>query len=141
MTACGNILNAWIDETPWMPRVHSHKSVIDFYEVHVFNTCDVFVGVTADHAVMGFLAIDANDLITSFYLAKSARGQGLGKQLLTRVKRDRARDLSLWTFEANSGAQAFYRREGFQDIRRTQGDNEEHLPDILFQWTAAGGTE
>ncbi|WP_170230486.1 GNAT family N-acetyltransferase [Roseibium hamelinense] len=138
MTAAGNILNAWIDETAWMPRVHSHQSVIDYYQTHVFRHCDVFVGVDSEHCVMGFLAIDTDDLITALYLARAARGRELGRQLLDHVKTERARDLSLWTFEANSGARAFYHREGFQEVRRTKGDNEEHLPDILYRWTAAG---
>lgn len=140
MSACGDIHNGWIDETPWMPRVHSHQSVINHYRTRVFERCAVFVGINADHAVKGFLAVDANDWITALYLEKAALRQGLGKQLLDHVKTERARDLWLWAFEANSGAQAFYRREEFEEIRRTQGDNEEHLPDILYRWQALGGT-
>lgn len=47
--------------------------------------------------------------------------------------------VELWTFVANTGAQSFYRREGFAEMRRTDGDNEEHLPDILYRWQPEAG--
>ncbi len=46
--------------------------------------------------------------------------------------------LRLWTFQANHKARKFYEREEFVELRRTNGDNEEGLPDILYGWQ--GGT-
>jgi putative acetyltransferase len=51
------------------------------------------------------------------------------------VGRDR---LSLWTFQANEGARRFYAREGFAEVRMTEGDNEEGLPDVLLEWVRDG---
>jgi hypothetical protein len=42
----------------------------------------------------------------------------------------------LWTFVANAGARRFYAREGFVEARRTEGENEEGLPDVLLTWRA-----
>ena len=36
----------------------------------------------------------------------------------------------------NARARAFYERQGFQPVSRTDGDNEEQLPDILYRWRA-----
>ncbi|MCF8469656.1 MAG: hypothetical protein K9G30_02600 [Parvibaculum sp.] len=42
---------------------------------------------------------------------------------------------SLWTFQANLGARRFYERHGLNEARRTGGtENEEKLPDILYEW-------
>jgi hypothetical protein len=42
--------------------------------------------------------------------------------------------LQLWTFASNASAQRFYERHCFVETRRTDGDNEEGAPDILYAW-------
>ena len=82
--------------------------------------------------VAGFIALDrAAPFVTALYTR--APGQGIGKRLLDFAKAGRDL-LQLWTFQANTGARAFYAREGFVEERRTQGDNEEGLPDLLLRW-------
>ena len=62
------------------------------------------------------------------------RGQGIGRALLAKVKETEPR-LALWTFQANTGAIAFYSREGFAETGRTDGaGNEERLPDVRMIW-------
>ncbi|WP_448427891.1 N-acetyltransferase family protein [Martelella sp. FOR1707] len=133
MAACAAILNDWIDETPWMPRVHDHADVARHYRETIF--VERTVSVAEDHAVvLGFSALSDDDYITALYVAANARGRGVGKALLERAKTDRPTGLRLWTFQANVAAQRFYEREGFAELRRTDGDNEEALPDILYGW-------
>ena len=129
--ACAGILNDWIDATPWMRRVHPIEAVIGHYRDDVLALRRVWV---AGDPVEGFLALDeAEDLVTALYLAAPARGRGLGRALLNRAKEGRSR-LRLWTFAANEGARRFYAREGFRSIAASDGDNEEGLADILFEW-------
>jgi putative acetyltransferase len=60
------------------------------------------------------------------------RGEGSARRLdHAKVGRDR---LSLWTFQANERA----RREGFAEVRMTEGDNKEGLPDVLLEWVRDG---
>lgn len=41
----------------------------------------------------------------------------------------------LWTFQANTLARAVYLREGFREVRRTDGrGSDEKLPDVLMEW-------
>ncbi len=130
--ACADILNDWIDGRAWMPRVHSVQAVRDFYRDFVFVKRDLYV---AGDRPVGFMALDRDeDYVTALYVA--APGKGLGKRFLDFAKSGRD-VLRLWTFQANLAAQRFYRREGFMEERRTDGDNEEGLPDILFRWEAA----
>ncbi len=127
--ACAEILNTWIDGRDWMPRVHSREDVLAFYQDFVFKRRQVWV---LGDPVQGFIALDpANDMVTALYVATPGRGNG--RALLNHAKTGRDR-LSLWTFIANDGARRFYAREGFHEVRRTEGDNEEGLPDVLLQW-------
>ncbi|WP_233557284.1 GNAT family N-acetyltransferase [Rhodophyticola porphyridii] len=131
--ACADILNGWIDDRDWMPRVHTADEVRDFYRDFVFEQRRVWV--TGD-PIHGFLAMDEDDdLVTALYVAKP--GLGIGRGLLNVAKDGRDR-LKLWTFVANRGARNFYTREGFREIRQTDGDNEEGLPDVLLRWERAG---
>lgn len=136
MPACAAILNGWIDETQWMPRVHDADDVVRHYRESVFAHCGVLVAVQ-DGAPLAFCALNDGH-IDALYAGPAGRGQGIGKALLDRAKTLSPNGLSLWTFVANGRAQQFYAREGFEEVRRTDGDNEERLPDILFQWQPDG---
>ena len=128
--ACAAILNAWIDATPWMPRVHPPDDVERHYRESVLPQQRVFVA-ERDGRIDGFVAVAPNgEMVSALYLAPEARGRGLGPALLDAVRDGPQR---LWTFQANEGARRFYLREGFREIRRTEGDNEEGLPDILLE--------
>jgi GNAT superfamily N-acetyltransferase len=131
--ACAAILNAWIDATPWMPRVHPPDDVERTYREHVLASRDVTVAERAG-GVVGFMALGPRGFVEGLYLAESARGQGIGSALVAAAKARHPAGLSLWTFAANLPAQRFYRAHGFAEARRTDGENEEGLPDILFTW-------
>lgn len=127
--ACATIVNDWIDTRPWMPRVHTRRDVEAFYRDFVFARRRVWV---VGDPVAGFMALDSGEgVVTALYVART--GQGLGRILLDHAKRGRDA-LDLWTFQANEGARRFYAREGFIEVRRTDGDNEEGLPDVLLRW-------
>ena len=55
---------------------------------------------------------------------------------------ERPHGLRLWTFASNTGAQRFYARHGFVEVRRTDGrDNEERAPDVLYAYCARGSPQ
>ena len=148
--AMAQVLGGWIKATPWMPKLHLPIEDVWFCG-HLIDTCDVWVlrqptinGFTVtdnavtgptepDDTVSGFLA-RRGDQVQALYLAPDARGQGYGKALLDLAKAGRDR-LELWTFQANTRAIAFYRREGFTETTRTDGSgNDEKLPDLRLVW-------
>ena len=53
--ACAAILNDWIDDRDWMPRVHTRDEVTGFYQDFVFQKREVWV--TGD-PIVGFLGLD-----------------------------------------------------------------------------------
>ena len=128
---CAAIKNAWIDETSWMPRVHAAEDVVRHYRDVVFKTRRVLVAGTPPE---GYIALDDAGFVTSLFVA--SKGKGIGKALLDHAKAQ-ASMLKLWTFVANVGARRFYEREGFTEIDRSSGDNEEGLADVLLKWEAA----
>ncbi|SDP33303.1 L-amino acid N-acyltransferase YncA [Phyllobacterium sp. YR620] len=131
MPACADIVNTWIDATDWMPRVHSPDEVAEFYRDTVFERFEVFVA-DRDEQIAGMVALAPDNMVSALYVHADARRQGVGKALLDRAKREATGPVQLWTFVANRAAQAFYKHEGFMEVRRTEGDNEEQLPDILY---------
>ncbi|MEM7506090.1 MAG: GNAT family N-acetyltransferase [Pseudomonadota bacterium] len=132
--ACAAILNAWIDATDWMPRCHPPEDVERYHrEVVLVDRACTLADLIGE--VVGFIAIDTRTaLVTALYLARKHRCKGIGTALLDHVKAAHPEGLNLWTFQANTGAQRFYLREGFAEVRRSDGDNEEGLPDILYGW-------
>jgi len=125
------IIGDWVRETGWMPVLHSREDDACF-----------LAGLIATHAVrvvrngaarLGFLARQAGQ-VQALHVAAASRGLGIGSALLNEVKAAE-HEVSLWTFQANHRALAFYHREGFHEVARTDGrSNDEGLPDVQLIW-------
>lgn len=129
--ACGRILQNWLDRTDWVPDLHDLHETEDFLRDTLIAQGHTTLAV-AGGRIAGFLSRD-NSFVKALYVAEGFRGVGIGAALLNRAKTETPR-LTLWTFVANVAARRFYAREGFVELERTQGDNEEKLPDILLEW-------
>lgn len=125
------VLSGFIDETDWMPRIHTRAEDVSF-------TADMidrgWVTVAElDARVVGFSAREGA-MIHALYVDAQARNQGCGASLLQAIQQEQDH-LTLWTFQANTGAQRFYERHGFAEAERTDGArNDERLPDIRYVW-------
>jgi GNAT superfamily N-acetyltransferase len=91
------------------------------------------VWVAESDELVGLLVLD-DDWIDQLYVEPGLTGRGIGTQLVALAKRQRPGGLRLWTFESNVGAQRFYERHQFRATDRTEDDNEEGVPDILYVW-------
>lgn len=127
----GDILYGFLQDTPWMPKLHSLKETQAFCQNMIARGWMRVAEIAG--RVVGFLARD-QQFVHALYVAKSARGQHVGLKLL-RDAQMQEMALELWTFQANKGAQRFYLREGFHEVERTDGQgNDEKLPDIRYRW-------
>ena len=98
----GNLkAHPFIKEEYWRQNYEIVRSVLPNAEVYVFEE---------DGEVQGFIGMDA-EYIAGLFVAEGHRGQGIGHQLISAVKRKKR--LSLHVYEKNIGAVAFYRAEGF----------------------------
>jgi GNAT superfamily N-acetyltransferase len=87
----------------------------------------------ADGGLVGICAA-RRGWIDHFYVAPERQGRGIGRALLARALKGRRR-VRLWTFLRNARSRAIYRRQGFCEVRFTDGaGNEEKEPDVMLEW-------
>ncbi len=135
--AIGTILHGFTLENEWMHALHSCAETIAFCG-RMIDQNWVTVAET-QNGVVGFLALNGTE-IHSLYLDAQARGKGIGQQLLDHAK-SRQSQLSLYAFQANPRACKFYECNGFAEVGRSDGaENDENLPDIRFAWHSKGMT-
>lgn len=135
-TAISTILSDWIDETPWMPRIHTPEQDLGFGR-WLIEVSEVTVAIGKDR-VVGFISRQDHE-VQALYLSTDARRTGIGRRLLDHCKSQTHR-LGLWTFQQNQLAQRFYQSNGFVIDRMTDGQgNDEKLPDMRLIWSGDAG--
>ena len=116
--------------------VHDDDDVRGYFASHIVEHCELWVA-ERNGALAGILVLDG-EFVDQLYVDPELTGRGLGSALLAVARRERPQGLRLWTFQTNTGAQRFYERHGFVEVRRTDGrDNEERAPDILYAYGGA----
>jgi putative acetyltransferase len=115
---------------PFLPVLHSGEEDIEFFAGYLEGGLITLAERAGEK--LGFM-VETPGWIEHLYLEPAQRGQGIGKLLVDAAKH-RQKRLELWCFADNLAGRAFYARQGFSEIRRTDGDNEAGLPDILFGW-------
>lgn len=128
--AIARIMQDWLDDTPWIPDLHSLDETVDFCARTLIAR---YATTVAGDPPAGFLSVDPDNTIAALYVHPTGTGTGTA---LLRHAQTAYRKLGLWVFEANEGAIRFYQRHGFAETRRSAGDNAEGLPDIRMEWQA-----
>lgn len=118
----------------YLPELHTYDQTRWWVENIMAPQSELWIAEV--HGVpVGFAALNG-DWLDHLYLSPAHQGQGIGEALLAKAKRRRT-ELNLKVFEQNTGARAFYARQGFQEIGSNGGsDNEERLPDLHLRWRA-----
>lgn len=128
------IMGEFSEAADWVPKIYSAEDHITSCETMIARG---WVRVAeAGGTVLGFLAREGA-YVHAIYVAAEAQGQGVGKCLMQAAQAEQD-ILTLWSFQNNLGAQRFYLRAGFRELRRTMGEgNDENLPDIEYRWERA----
>jgi GNAT superfamily N-acetyltransferase len=122
----------------------SKEQAIDQKEIHPFENHVYFINhilperfqinlAVINEKVVGLIAYNKTE-INQLYIHVDHQGIGIGEALLNIAKKHSSGSLTLYTFEKNKNAQRFYEKHGFIIIGRGT-ENEENLPDILYEWT------
>lgn len=127
--ACAKIIREWGDKTPWMAALDDLKPMAASWKDMLAS--DTSWVAERDGQVVGF-CVREDDNITGLYVASDAQSCGVGKALLDLAKQDRDW-ITVWVYEKNLRARAFYAREGLVDIGREK-DEHSHLMYIESQW-------
>jgi ribosomal protein S18 acetylase RimI-like enzyme len=89
---------------------------------------------SSERAVVGYAAV-ADGVLDALYLLPGVRRRGLGTLLLDRAKAHSPHGLTLFVFQRNTDARAFYERHGFTVLDANDGSrNMEHEPDLSMRW-------
>jgi GNAT superfamily N-acetyltransferase len=115
------------------PPVHTDDEVRDWFASVLVSDREVWVMAPGECPV-ALLVLDG-EWINQLYVDPSWTGQGLGSMLVDFAKELHPEHLDLWTFQSNTAARRFYERHGFAAIDTTDGENEEHAPDVHYRWS------
>jgi 1-acyl-sn-glycerol-3-phosphate acyltransferase len=123
----------------YLPRVHTDEDTRGFVRDVVLREQEVWVA-EAGGRIVGFAALSA-DVLEHLYVHPGSQGRGVGTLLFARAKERLPAGFRLWVFQQNDGARRFYERHGCRLVRETDGrDNEEGLPDALYEWRPGSET-
>jgi ribosomal protein S18 acetylase RimI-like enzyme len=124
---------AQADAIPFLRKLHSDRETHAFIAGPVFTQCDVWVAVQ-DGRIVGMMALNGQHL-DHLYILPGYYRRGIGTKLLDLAKKLSPRSLTLYAFQMNMRARAFYEHHGFIAIEFGDGSaNEAGEPDILYRW-------
>jgi GNAT superfamily N-acetyltransferase len=118
---------------PWLPVMHTPGEDEAWFRGSLAGESYAFV---EEGRILGY-ALLREDELHDLYVAPDAQGRGVGSALFERVREARPRGFRLWVFRDNIRARRFYETRGCLQIDATDGDNEEGLPDVLYEWKPA----
>lgn len=120
----------------FIPTVHTDDETRAWVSGYLVPRLEVWVA-ESDGILLGMMALE-DDLVDQLYISPTAQQRGLGDRLLAHAKKLRPARLRLYTFQRNAPARRFYEARGFVAIEFNDGShNEEHEPDVLYQWDGA----
>jgi GNAT superfamily N-acetyltransferase len=120
----------------FIPTVHTDDETRAWVSGYLVPRLEVWVA-ESNGKLLGMMALE-DDLVDQLYIAPEAQRRGVGDRLLAHAKKLRPARLRLYTFQRNAPARRFYEARGFVAIEFNDGShNEEHAPDVLYQWNGA----
>lgn len=122
---------------PYAPLAHSDDATSHWVKTVLLKQTDVWVAVVGMQPV-GFMALAQRttaNWIDQLYFHPDWVGRGLGGAMIAQAKAQLGSPIRLFTFQENVGARRFYERHRFRPILFGDGSgNEEHCPDVLYEW-------
>jgi putative acetyltransferase len=116
---------------PWLPVLHTPEEDEAWFRGSLAGESYVFV---EESRILGYAVLQEDEL-HDLYVAPDAQGRGVGSALFERVREARPDGFRIWVFRDNVRARRFYEARGCRLIDATDGDNEEGLPDVHYEWT------
>jgi GNAT superfamily N-acetyltransferase len=123
-------------EMPYLPEVHTEDEIRGWFASRVQDVPDSFRVARSGGQLVGYMFL-YEDKLDDLYVLPDWQGRGVGSALLATAKALSPRRLELSTFQQNARARAFYAARGFREVGLTEGENEEGVPDVQYEWTGA----
>ena len=123
---------------PYLKKVHSDEETRTWISAVLLRDCSVWVAEEKGR-IVGFVAI-AGTHLEQLYLHPDHLRRGIGSLLLAKAKELSPDGLTLYTFQRNAAARAFYEAHGFTAVEFSDGSgNEEGEPDVRYSFPSASG--
>lgn len=122
-----------MDALPFLAKLHTPDQTRAFIANDVFLNCDVWVA-TENARIVGMMALAGHHL-DHLYLMPGYYRRGIGTKLLDKARELSPDKLTLYAFQVNARARAFYEHHGFTAVEFGDGSgNEAGEPDVLYEW-------
>ena len=127
----------WDAQQPWLQErmKYSHEDNLRHFRDVVMRENEVWLAVEHDE-VVGLLALGEHK-IDQLHVEPRCQGRGVGTALLDRAKELAPEGLTLFTYQRNERARAFYERRGFRAVQFGVSPPPESEPDVKYAWDSA----
>jgi GNAT superfamily N-acetyltransferase len=119
---------------PWLPVLHTADEDLAWFR----SALDGEAYVYEDGGEVQGYAVLRDDELHDLYVAPTSQRRGVGSALFAHVQTLRPAGFRLWAFRDNAQARRFYDARGCLVIDATDGENEEGMPDVLYEWAPTG---
>jgi GNAT superfamily N-acetyltransferase len=119
---------------PWLAIEQGRTGAEDlaYFRGTLCVRCSVWLALRGDRC-LGLLALEASH-VDQLYVEPDAQRSGVGSALLAHAKALHPSGLSLFTFQRNTRARAFYEARGFRAVRFGVSPAPESEPDVRYEW-------
>jgi ribosomal protein S18 acetylase RimI-like enzyme len=124
------------DAMPYLHLAHSDDSTRAWFAKVVGDRPLCWWVARYEGQSVGYMRV-VGDELDHLYVRPDWQRRSVGLALVLKAKSLSPARLVLWTFQRNTNARAFYEAQGFGIAGCTDGDNEEHEPDVRYVWDAA----
>jgi putative acetyltransferase len=120
---------------PWLPDLHTMEEHLEWFGAVLGGEAWVF---EQDGVLVGYAAMKDGEL-HDLYVAPEAQRRGVGSALFEHVQAAYPGGFRFWVFRDNTRARPFYDARGCVVVDSSDGNNEEQLPDVLYEWLPSRG--
>lgn len=119
---------------PWLAIEQARTAAEDFayFSGTICARCEVWLALRGER-IAGLLALEASH-VDQLYVEPDEQRRGVGSALLAHAQALRPAGLSLFTFQRNLQARAFYEARGFRAVRFGVSPPPEREPDVRYEW-------
>lgn len=119
---------------PWLAIEQGRTDAenLAYFRDSICARCSVWLALHGDRC-LGLLALEGSH-IDQLYVDPDAQGGGVGSALLEHAKALHPGGLSLFTFQRNARARAFYEARSFRAVRFGVSPAPESEPDVRYEW-------
>jgi ribosomal protein S18 acetylase RimI-like enzyme len=119
---------------PWLAieQAHTAEEDLAFFTGTLCARCELWISLRGER-IVGLMALESSH-VHQLYVEPEDQGSGVGSALLAHAKSLRPGGLSLFTFQRNARARAFYEAHGFRAVRFGVSPAPESEPDVRYEW-------